>query len=188
MISISDITRPLNGVLYLACFQVHGFRYIRSDIRSFGQSFFAAGLILPFFIFVGILRFNEQKFDPGLLRYIGLDLSAYAISWLIFPLIMLYLCDILDCRKNYLKFIIAYNWTQVPQGVLYTLLIFLGSIGVLSSFLATTLVFFLLIWTVGFTFFITLNSLAISSMNAIGIVLLDFLLGLVIEVVINSRY
>ena len=188
MTFLSAVIRPLYGTLFLARFKNIGFRYLGSSIPEFWQSFSAAAIILPFFIVLVIIRFDNLGIPDGFLRYLGLDLCSYTLSWLIFPLLMIKLTQFLDCEKHFIKFLIAYNWSMVPQNILYILIILLGSNNIISNTITTKLVFLLLIWSFAFTWFVIREVLMVTSIKAIAIVIINFLLNLIVEAAINLRY
>ena len=188
MTFLSAVIRPLYGTLFLASFRNVGFKYLGSSLREFWQSFYASAIILPFFIILVIIRFDNLIITDGFLRYLSLDLCSYALSWLIFPFLMINLTQLLECEKSYFKFLIAYNWSMVPQNILYILIILLGSNDFFSAEITTNLVFLLLIWSFAFTWFVVRETLMVTSIKAIAIVVIDFLLSLIIETTINSRY
>ena len=136
---MTKIIKSLYATLYLAKFDKVGFQYLGTTINEFWLSFISAFIILPFFIILTIMRFENQGLSNGFVRYLSLDLCSYALSWLAFPVLIENLSHSLNCRKNFLKFIVAYNWSMVPQNILYITIILLASIDAISSYLILTL-------------------------------------------------
>ena len=58
----------------------------------------------------------------------------------------------------------------------------------LSDNVTNTLILLILMWTFAFTWFVVREALEISTMGAIGIVMIDFLLSLMIEATITARH
>ena len=185
---VAKIAKSLYATLYLAKFNRNGFQYLGTTASDFWLSFISAIILLPFFIVLAIIRFENQGLSNGFVRYLSLDLCSYALSWLGFPVLMEILSHSLNCRTNFCKFIVAYNWSMVPQHVLYVTIVLLASIGAISSNWANNFTFLLLMWTFAFTWFVTKEGLDVTKFTAIGIVIMNFFLGLVIEITISSRF
>ena len=185
---VSEILKSLFGSLLLARFDPRGFNYLDSSILSFWKSFIAAGLILPFFLILVTIRLNTLGIGAEGVRYFGLDLCAYAISWLAFPLLMNHLSYSIGQEKRFIQFMVAYNWSMVPQNILYTMIVLLGYVGFISNQISNSFILIVLMWTFAFTWFVARNGLAISGIGAVGIVMIDFLLSLLIEATITSRH
>ena len=185
---MARITQSLYATLYLAKFDRVGFKYLGTTTGAFWLSFTSAFIVLPFFIILGVIRFKNEGFTSGLGRYLSLDLCSYALSWLAFPVLMEYLSHSLNCRKNFLQFLVAYNWSMVPQNILYVTIILLASIDAISPNWANNLTFLLLMWIFAFTWFVTKEGLDVPNFTALGIVIMDFFLGLVIEITTSSRF
>jgi hypothetical protein len=64
---------------------------------------------------------------------LAVETIHYVISWVAFPLLMLPLADWLQRGDRYFGFMVAYNWCQVPQIVLFTAVALLGAAGALSA-------------------------------------------------------
>lgn len=183
-----EIIKALYASIYLAKFDSNGFNYLGTTITSFWRSFSAAAIVLPFFLILVIMRFNRLEIESGFPRYLGLDLCSYTLSWLVFPLIIEGISRSLNRRGSYIKFMVAYNWSMVPQNILYAIIIIASYVGLFSNKLANTLTLFVLMWTFALTWFVVRKGLGVSAIIAIGLVIIDFLLSLIIEVTVNSRY
>ncbi len=184
----SEMIKALFGTLYLAKFNVEGFKYIPSTSESFFRSFVAALITLPFFLILITLRFDALEINVNGYRYLCLELCSYAISWLAFPLLMDHMSWQIKRETKFFKFIIAHNWSLVIQNVIYSITIFLGYIGILTDTLTRSLILLILMWTFAFTWFIAKNGLNVSVFTAISVVLVGFFLNLAIELTISSRY
>lgn len=186
MISATDAVRALYGAYRLALFDKSGLNYFDASIAGFWRSFTAAFLIAPLFFAILAGRYFTEQIDVPLSQYMASEISAYVLSWLIFPVLMEQLSKPMGCRDKYLSFIVAYNWAMVPQYALFIVVIALGLTGIIPPELAGSLSVMMLIWTFFYAGFIAKSALEISTQTAIGIVFMDFLLGLTIDLMITG--
>ncbi len=188
MLITSEVLRSLFGALILARFDCRGLKYLDNTITSFWRSFIAAVIIFPLFLILVSIRFDTLSLNSGAIRYFSLDICAYFISWLAFPLLIDKLSYSIGRERRFLRFMVAYNWSMVPQNILYTIIIILSYMELLSDNVTNTLILLILMWTFAFTWFVAREALEISTLGAIGIVMIDFLLSLMIEATITSRH
>jgi len=187
MAPLAEILTSLFGAYRLARFSPDGLNYFNVTPGGFFRSFTAAAVIAPFFLVLLLTRFNNFQEPPAFTRYLTLEVITFVISWCAFPLIMEGLSRSLDRRGKYIDFIVAYNWSMVPQNTIYISIIILGYWQVLSEGTANGLALIALIWSLFYTGFVAAIALDLRPLTAAGIVVVDFLLSLCIELSINSQ-
>ncbi|HWD58017.1 MAG TPA: hypothetical protein VG308_07045 [Stellaceae bacterium] len=124
----------LTGALRLARGDSGGMQCFDASEEGFWHSFRAGGLCFPFYLI--LLAFPiELGPSPEIdtWRMLAVETIHYVISWVAFPLLMLPLADWLQRGDRYFGFMVAYNWCQVPQIVLFTAVALLGAAGALSA-------------------------------------------------------
>jgi len=186
MISLADLMRSLYGAYRLALFDPTGHTFFDRSIPGFWRSFQAALLVAPLFILLIVARYSADQIEAPFGRYLSIELSAYTLSWLVFPFVMEWLTRTLGCRDRFVGFIVAYNWAMVPQYAMFSVIILLGLVGVIPADLADSLALILLMWTFIFNGFICKTALDVPTTTAAGIIFLDFLLGLTLDLVITG--
>ena len=67
---------------------------------------------------LALLSFEETPI-AGPLRVFLVESIAYVIGWVAFPLAMVYVARALGREKRYVNYIVAFNWAQVPQVLLF---------------------------------------------------------------------
>ena len=182
MISLSEVFRALYGAYRLARLDPGGLRYFDITDRGFWRSFFAAGLVAPLYLILLLIRHSNLPESIALFRFIALESIAYVIAWVAFPLLMASLTRMLDCDKFYIRFIVAYNWAAVLQNFLYIPIAILAAAGILSIPLSNTLGLIALALIVVYVWFVTRIALEVAAGMAAGIVGLDFMLNVFINV------
>jgi len=170
---MNDTARALNAAWKLLRFEKAAIDDFDDTIVGFWRSFRAMFLVLPLFMVFLSMRTTA---DMDLSVWIG-ELLIYAISWFAFPVVMVFVADRMGAFENYKRFIIAYNWSSVWQNVIYLPIIMFVKLGVLPP----ELPIFALLFVLVYSWFVARTALDISTGTAIGVVMLDFFLGIFIQ-------
>lgn len=182
MISLRDVFSALYGAYRLARLDPGGLRYFDITDQGFWRSFFAAVLVAPLYFILLLIRYSNLPTPIPQLRFIALETIAYVIAWVAFPLLMATLTRLLECDKFYIRFIVAYNWAAVLQNLLYIPIAILAAAGIMSISLSNTLGLIALVLIVVYTWFVVRTALEVAAGMAAGIVGLDFMLNVLINV------
>lgn len=182
MSPLAYIAVGLAGAVRLVRFDTSGLDYFGDTPADFWRSFLAAAAVAPLFLIYLILGFIQAPpADTGFGHYVIIQFLAYAIAWLTFPLVLLHLAVPLGREDKAVRYIVAYNWVSVVQNAVYLPIIILGMTGALSPGITNFLALVALMWVLGLTFFVTREALEVPAPTAAGIVVMDLLLGLLIE-------
>lgn len=183
MISLNETVRSLYGALRLARFDSEGLNFFNQTIPGFWRSFFAAVLVFPPYLIVLLLRHQGAYGDVSALRFYSIEILAYVIAWLAFPVVMISIAAAIDRQRFFVRYIVAYNWAGVLQNALYLPVVILTLAGGLGESASGTLSLAILGWVLAYGWFITRTALDIPASAAAGIVGLDFLLSILINVI-----
>jgi hypothetical protein len=175
MILLREIFVCLFGAYRLALMDSKGAEFFSNSDTAFWRSFLAAGFVLPFYGIILVVKYTSHEELGSPLRFVSVELIAYVIAWIAFPLLMVTVAQKLGRKDKYFGFICAYNWASVLQNIVYLPVIFFVLIGVES---AVILGFFILICLLTYTWFIAKTLLQIDGISAAAIVLLDLLVSL----------
>ena len=176
----------LSGAVRLVKLDTKGLDYFGDTTADFWRSFLAAAVVIPLFLLYLIIRFVESDTDSSFPAYLVAQLLAYAIAWLAFPLIMLYMAPILQKEDKVVRYLVAYNWLSAIQSGVYLPVVILGITGTFAQGLSNSLAVITLMWILGLKLFVTRKALEVPFGTAAGIVVMDLLLGVLIEV-LTSR-
>jgi len=177
-----DIAAALYGAYRLARYDVSGHKYFDVSNAGFWRSFFAAVLIAPFYFLLLYLRFAGFADVPAI-RFFALEFIAYVIAWVAFPLFMASLVREINVEKNYVPFIVAYNWSAVLQNALFLPIEILALAGVLPVDAANLLGLLAIAAIVAYIWFIIRTALGVTGAMAAGIVAVDFLISILINTI-----
>ena len=181
MITAREIVCGLYGAFRLACLDRGGSNYFDQSPEGFWRSFFAAVLVLPFFVILIALRFGEPGLTQNSVRYFSIEMTSYVISWVAFPLAILPVTRLLDREQNFLGFIVAYNWTSVLQSALYLPIAMLTITQVIPAPYASVISTVAIGFVVVYSWFVARVVLDVTVGAAIAIVGMDLILSLMIR-------
>ena len=175
------ISVGLSGAVRLVKLDSQGFDYFGDTAADFWRSFLAATLVAPLFLLYLVIHYVGSNTDGSFLIYIAAEMLAYVIAWLAFPLVMLYLAPVLQKEDKAVRYLVAYNWLSVIQNGVYLPVVMLGITGAFAQGLSNFLTMIALMWVLGITLFVTRKALEVPLGTAAGIVVIDLLLGVLIE-------
>lgn len=174
-----EVLSALSGAYRLAWFDTSGMGYFNLTVEGFWRSFFAAVLVAPAYLVLIVWRRTAQTegADPGLV--VVVEMLAYVAAWLAFPLAAIVLTRLLGQSRNYVPLVIARNWATVLQTALFLTVLLLGSI--LPTALGTLLVVLSYAAILVYTWFVIRTALQTTGGIALMLLLVDVVLGRLIE-------
>ena len=183
----AELWQALYGAWRFARADRNALHYFDLSHRGTWRSFWAAAYCYPLFLFDRWLTLPAEDLARSGLGHIFLVESiGYAIGWSAFPLATFAFCRWLGREEQGYDFITAYNWSVVLQMVLFV------AIGLLSLLLpegsAIALQRLGFIAALIYEWFIALIAIGAGGWIAGQIVILDILLGLLIQLAVLSLY
>lgn len=186
----AEVRLALTGALRLARGDARGLDCFNQTEEGFWHSFRAAVLCYPLYLI--LLSFPIQvgdtvvEVDVG--RYFAVETIHFVISWVAFPLLMLPLVDRLGRSQRYFGFMVAYNWCQVPQTLVFAFVALLGGAGVLSAYGVLTADLVVGLAALVYEWYISRVALAVSGPKAVLVILADLVLATVLSHVSAALY
>ena len=114
----------LQGVRRLSRFDQVGFLFFDASRKGFWRSFGAAMVCLPIWIVAEYQQTSSLAHDAAL-RFLAIQIIAYVVSWLAYPLLVLQIADWFGVWPNYYRYMVAYNWFQPLLQILWLPLLLL---------------------------------------------------------------
>lgn len=188
MLTAAEITRSVYGAWRLAHADPGGMQFFDTTIDGFWRSFRVALLTLPaYLLLLWIERGSTTAAEIGApaagswIEIAAIDLIAYAISWLAYPLAVYYLAETLDREREYFGYIVAFNWSAVLQVAAFVPVAAITGLSLLPPPLDVLLHFAVVAALLAYSWFIAKTALRIGGLAAGGLVALDVLIGLLIS-------
>ena len=175
-----EIVRSLFGAFRLARLDGRGMGYFNLSIEGFWRSFFAAAIVAPGDALLGAqkLATGPAAVDPAVAVLI--EAAAYALSWIAFPVAAVFLTTLLGLSRNYVPLIVAANWAEVLQFAAF-LVVMLATVLLPSGVRGPVLVA-VIGAILAYEWFVARTALETTGGVAVGIVLVDLVLGVGINV------
>ena len=183
--SRDELGRAFRGIGLLMRFDVRGLALFEPSQHGFWRSFWAAAFCLPVAIIIVAINMAETK-HAAPLHYILLQALDFAIGWLLWPLVALYLLEWLGKGERYYHYMVPFNWFQIAQIVvmLPSNVLALTPIARSNGFALLWLASLLLLC--GYEWFITRRALQVPAGNAAALVLIDLLLTVLLDYVTGT--
>jgi hypothetical protein len=171
-----EVLTALLGAIKLARFDPNGTALFGHTARAAWQSFFAAVLAAPFFLFLTVFNiYDDADAGPALI----FSLISYAGGWLVFPVVVWYAVRAMDREDRFAHFLTAYNWSAVVYNTLFFLLAFIDAVTGASSGARAFFALLIFAYVAVFIWFVARTTLDISRGQAALIVGVDILSALV---------
>ncbi len=182
---MSALAKTLNAIYgagILACFNEKGLRYLDHSKAGFWHSFQAAIWVFPLYVLVAYVRWINLEIDISGVRYFLIEMIAYVIAWVAFPLLLPYMARHLEREDKYYRTVTAYNWSAVIQNLFYTPVAILNLSGAGGAGLLTTLT---LVAILAYTWFVAKTSLSLIGSKAWLVVGMDISISIGLSLWVN---
>ena len=185
MLSITDIRQNLAGAWALFRADANGMNLLDTSFRGFWLSFMAIVLLVPVYALylAGEQRFmamTDEPLDVAFGTYLSVRSFSFIIDWIAFPVLMILLVGLLDRRSRYVPFVVAYNWGGVIVGLIIALPTVLFAAGMMPLGLLYVLTLIAMAVALRFLYIIARVALFADRLTAVGIVVADLALSLVL--------
>ncbi len=181
MITSQEVSRGIFGAWMLARLDAKGIFLFDNTVEAFWRSFWAAGVALPIYGILLVLRYSGAAIGVGPGAAFLIHVAAYVMGWIAFPFAMFYVTQLFDRQQWYCRYFAAYNWAVVLQ---LALMLFASSAvasGIFSPNVGSILSVGAMIAVMFYQGFIARVALQVPIPGAVGIVLLDLFLSLILD-------
>lgn len=178
-----EIFQSIYGAWRIARFDPDAMRYFNLSMQGFWRSFFAAVLLAPFFLITNMVNESgagAEHIAESSGGYILFWLFIWFLAWAVFPIVMIPVSSLLNLSNAYVPFIIVWNWASVLMNLLLFPLSILYGLGMFSQNSAALLLMVARISVFYYGYLVARTSLQSNKLTAIGIVVVEMLLGLLI--------
>ncbi len=177
--SAPSVVFAVYGATRLAVADPGGLSWFNDTPRGFWHSFRAAWILAPFYLLLVLIEAAGR--DVSLLSFLILKGEGYVISWVAYPLVMVFICRSLGRADRFLRYAVAYNWVSLVQKLIYLPIPLLAGVGLMAPQTAAFLALLVLAAMSLYSWYVARVALEVPRVTAAGIVLLDLLLALSIK-------
>ena len=171
----------LQGIRRLSRFDQVGFLFFDASRKGFWRSFGSALVCLPLW---GLAEYQQVTTLHGdaALRFLFIQITAFAVSWLAYPLLVLQIADWFGVWPNYYRYMVAYNWFQPVVQLIWLPLVVLEFFPSDQTTEMAEVLFLLIEGAQGaYGWFLARYGLGVSASTALALAIIDSLLGLLID-------
>jgi len=184
-----EVQLAVGGALKLARGDPSGLGFFDTSVDGFWRSFRAGVICYPFFLILLVFRVSAAHWAAsGMAHIIIVETIGYVISWVAFPLMVLPLTRYLGRENRFIPFIVAYNWSQIPQTALFVIVGADAATGLFPSGVAQIVDFAAAVAVLVYEWYIARVALQVSTSQAVPVVLLDVVLGVVLSRITEGLY
>ncbi|MBB4267640.1 hypothetical protein [Roseospira visakhapatnamensis] len=172
LLSPADIAGALHGVARVLRFDWTGLDYFETSASGLLKSFWGPVVLLPLFLVtVAVSLMAGAILDPAPhpVRFVAIQLIAYVIDWVAFPLVILTLGDFLGFGGRAFHFLVPFNWFQIVAGLAIMTL----DLGARLGIVPTGLVLMIIAMTLIYTAVLARHGLRVPWWSVVGVTVLQ---------------
>ncbi|GBD43623.1 hypothetical protein HRbin40_01099 [bacterium HR40] len=179
MLSRSEIQRALWGAWLVGVRDPRALEWFEFTVEGFWRSFFAALLAAPFYLFLALHEYAiaGAPADPFWTAFVRA--VTYALDWALFPIAVFLLVRLVDLGHRYVVYIVVNNWATVLQLFAFSLAVAVARL--LPEALASLVLVATLALVLAYRWLVAREALATSGWMASAFVLVDLVLGLLLD-------
>jgi hypothetical protein len=174
-----EIERSLFGVWRLAMLDPGGLRWLNLSVDGFWRSFWVIPLLLPVQLLLAWLIPDEEAVAAsGMAPWLLFRALLSVLTWVGFVVAMIPVCRLLRLGHAYVTYVIAWNWSALPQAavLLAAALVY----GLLPESAGVVLLLAVQLAVLAYIFLVTRYALGTDGLTAAGVVIFNVLFELVI--------
>ena len=184
--SKAQIAYGVYGAWRLAHLDRRGLTCFDDSDEGFVRSFFAAVLVLPAYAAITLINYRGAVFGVSAAHALTIELLSYVAAWALWPVVAYPLCQALDRGRQYFRYIVAYNWSFVIVMAVALPVTLLSYAGVLPGQLGHLANWAVYLAALAYAAAIAKLALDITLGAALGLVVLDAILSLILQSVANG--
>lgn len=161
------------------------------------RSYWAIAVILPVYLLSAAIEyatpsdnffnFGRLAAEAGLGRAVLSEICIFALCWfVVWPLVVDRLAGVLDCERNFLRYVAAYNWMHVPYalvGLVFWIGEFAGIVHA-GNRLAVSMTLLATIWA--YHWFVLRHVLGVTGVAAAVLVAMEYVLVVTVMGIVVS--
>jgi hypothetical protein len=176
---MADTRRALEGAWLIARRDPAGMSRFDLTVEGFWGSFFAAVVAAPGYLILLTDQYSRQGLGANLGEIALIEVLAYAVGWIVFPIIALPLTQMLGLGQRYVPLIVAANWGSVLQVVLLVVVTLIA--GFVPDSMRVTLALVAMLLALTYQWQVFRTALETTGLVAAGFVVVDILVSVLIQ-------
>jgi hypothetical protein len=155
---------------------------LKARRSEFLESFWGIALLFPLVLVIYMQMGMGPEFDRiGDTPRIAGHTIYYVIAWLYWPLIMAYVSDMLDKGENWMRFVVALNWSGAAILAMQIVLVMIAAPGSGGGSAISGIFFAIKLWALIVHARLLRHFFATGTAATIGLVAVEFLIGQMLD-------
>jgi hypothetical protein len=150
---------------------------VSGDRESATRSFWSIAFCVPSVICRLAMEWAEDGMPPNPAHLMGRELLVFVLGWLVFVEVTHFIAPTLGRAERWGRFIAIWNWCNVVEGVLVIIGGLPGLLGA-PAILAQASELITIGWALWLEWYATRLSFGVTAVTAVGLVMLDQLIGI----------
>jgi len=175
MPGLDEIKRALEGAWLIARRDPDAMSRFDLTVDGFWASFFAAVVAAPGYFILVADQYARQGLGANLGEVVLIEILAYAVVWIAFPVMALLLTQALGLGQRYVPLVVAANWGSVLQVALLVAVTLVS--GFLPEGVGTTLKLTAMFLALVYQWLVIRTALDTTGLVATGFIAVDILLS-----------
>lgn len=176
---LADTKRALEGAWAIARRDPNAMSHFDLTVEGFWASFFAAVVAAPGYLMLLVDQYSVRDLGANLGEAVLVELFAYGVGWIAFPLVALPLTQALGLGHRYVPLIVASNWGAVLQVALLVGAAMVAA--VLPEPMRMSLRLAVMLLALTYQWQVIRVSLETTGLIAAGLVVVDILVSVIIQ-------
>jgi uncharacterized membrane protein YhaH (DUF805 family) len=177
-----EAVRGLKACWRLVCMDEDGLDDLDVSSDGFWNSFAAIFLVAPLYLYSSAAS-ARLAVPPQSAPYWFTDLAVLALLWVMWPWIMITVSRLLDRQQNYVRYIVANNWSSVYVMSALVFALLLRQLGGLDGVTGALLALSVSLWSMYFNWYIVRTALQVSATTAVMLVAGEIALSIVASLI-----
>jgi hypothetical protein len=186
MISAQQLASALHGTGLIYKLDQRAWDFFDLTPRGFWSAYIVALILAPLQIGHRLLIFSAEKETLPFALYAVVEVLSYIITWTLFPFVMLFIAQLLGRMPRYFAHLVPYLWVQLPMGLVLFSVQLLVTLGALPADVMDPLNLVIMAVYAIYGTFVAGIGLQVATGTAIGLVVLDYVLGLIAYQIIGK--
>lgn len=179
MPTLAETKRALEGAWSIARRDPDAMSRFDLTVEGFWASFFAAVVAAPGYLLLLADQYSIQGLGANLGEVALIELVAYGVGWVAFPLVALPLTQTLGLGHRYVPLIVASNWGSVLQVALLVCATIVAA--ALPEAMRVSLRLAVMLIALAYQWQVFRVSLETTGLIAAGLVIVDILVSVIIQ-------
>jgi hypothetical protein len=186
MISARELASALHGTGLVYKLDQRAWDFFDLSPRGFWNAYVVALFLAPLQIGNRLLIFDAEKEALPFALYAVVEVLSYIITWTLFPFVMLFIARLLGRMPRYFAHLVPYLWVQLPMGLVLFGTQLLVTLGILPAGIMDPLNLMIIAVYAIYGTFVAGIGLQVATGTAFGLVVLDYVLGLMAYQIIDK--